>query len=65
MQSLNDHFSRDTVVENKWICATPHEFREKLKDVLNLDEVKARMLAAISLARKNTAQHAAPEASAS
>jgi hypothetical protein len=53
------------VVENQWVCVTPKEFRMKLMEVFNLDTVKVRMLAAISLARKNAKKQAAAEASAS
>lgn len=35
-------------VENKWVCGTPKEFADKLKDVFALDHVKAIVLSLIA-----------------
>ena len=35
---------RDRVVENPWVCATPTEFKEKLKELFHQEHVKARIM---------------------
>lgn len=36
------------VVENPWVCGTPGEFRKKLRELLAMDIVTARLIALIS-----------------
>lgn len=38
------HGTPGRYVENEWVCATPAEFREKLKKLFTLDHVKTRIL---------------------
>jgi hypothetical protein len=36
--------TRDRVIENPWVCATPTEFKEKLKMLFHQEHVKARIM---------------------
>jgi hypothetical protein len=47
-------------VENKWVCATPSEFKEKLENLFSEDHVKWRIL---SLMAPNAVQQVAEEQS--